>query len=357
MASESWHGPIMSSISPAIDPASTDRSGDRPPTPHQRLKTIADELLTKGVVPPTETVRSLLRWFRAERRGDNILTTIRRTLAEVGLETDPDFEYAAAIDQEISFRVAGTSSGPDATYRIGRLESANRKPLSIARDAILTEATTLMLLNDYSQLPVMTTDREVKGVISWKSIGSHLSMGKTCKLVRECMSQSVEVISSDVSLFSAIDVIVKNDFVLVRANDKSICGIVTASDLSSQFRQLAEPFLLIGEIESHVRRLIHGKFRVQELQKVDDSGDASRSIDGVEDLTFGEYVRLLENENRWSKLNLKGVHRCQFVKGLDRVREIRNNVMHFDPDGLGEDDLKTLRDFTRFLRSLRELSS
>lgn len=318
---------------------------------YQRLRAIADEL-KKGVVPPRETVRSFLLSFGAARRSYKFVTTLRRTLEDLGIETDPDFG-SAYIDQKISFRVAGPSSGPDPTYRIGRLESANRKPLAVAPDAELTEATTRMLMNDFSQLPVMTSDRDVKGVISWKSIGSHLSMGKNCKLVRECMGDAA-VRSIELSLFSAIDIIAENDYVLVQANDKTICGIVTASDLSSQFRQLAEPFLLIGEIENHVRRLIHGKFEVEELRTVKDSTDGSRSINGVEDLTFGEYTHLLENEDRWSKLNIP-VHRSEFVKRLDRVREIRNDVMHFDPDGLSEDDLATLRDFTRFLRNLRDL--
>lgn len=341
----------MSSISPAIGPP-LDRSCDAGPTPRDRLARIADELQT-GVAPPRETVRNFLLWFGAAKRGVKIVTTIRRALEDSGLETNPNFEFAY-IDQEISFSFAGTASGSDdPTYRIGQFESANRKPIAIAPDATLTEATTLMLLHDFSQLPVMTSDREVKGVISWKSIGSHLAMGKSCKLVRECMGKG-EIISIDMSLFSANNVIAENDYVLVKANDKTICGIVTASDLSKQFRQLAEPFLLIGEIENHVRRLIHGKFEVEELRTVKDSTDGSRSINGVEDLTFGEYTHLLQNEGRWSKLNIP-VHRSEFVKRLDRVREIRNDVMHFDPDGLSEDDLATLRDFTRFLRNLRDL--
>jgi hypothetical protein len=46
---------------------------------------------------------------------------------------------------------------------------------------------------------------------------------------------------------------------LVQAPDRTICGIVTAADFSEQFRILAEPFVLIGEIENNIRKLIHGK--------------------------------------------------------------------------------------------------
>lgn len=83
--------------------------------------------------------------------------------------------------------------------------------------------------------------------------------------------------SSEDSLFAVIPAIIEYGYVLIRAIEKSISGIVTASDLSLQFRQLAEPFLLLGEIEQHIRRLIEGKFTKAELEgarnPTDDSGD------------------------------------------------------------------------------------
>lgn len=50
----------------------------------------------------------------------------------------------------------------DPTYRIGKLASATRRPLSVSPDAKLDEVVTHMLTNDFSQLPVMTSRREVK---------------------------------------------------------------------------------------------------------------------------------------------------------------------------------------------------
>ena len=165
--------------------------------------------------------------------------------------------------------------------------------------------------------------------------------------------ESPQIIQIEASLFSAIEIIAEHDYVLVRARDRSIRGIVTASDLSHQFRQLAEPFLLIGEIENHVRRLIHGKFTVDELGEARDDED-DRLVEGISDLTFGEYVRLLQDKDRWKKLKLE-IDRREFIKGLDGIRQIRNDVMHFDPDGLSDSDMKALRDFAGFLRKLWEM--
>lgn len=212
-----------------------------------------------------------------------------------------------------------------------------------------------MLTSDYSQLPVMTTDREVKGVISWRTIGSRLALGCGGDKVSEFMDDA-HVLSVEKSLFDAINVVSDAEYVLVQALDRTICGIVTATDLTSQFRNLAEPFLLIGEIENHVRKLIHGKFSAEQLQGIRAENDPERVVESVADLTFGEYVRLIENEERWVTLSIN-VDRVEFTKRLDHVREIRNDVMHFDPDGLSDDDLSSLCDFATFLRSLRKLGA
>ena len=66
---------------------------------------------------------------------------------------------------------------------------------------------------------------------------------------------------------------------------------------------------------------------------------------------FGEYKRLLEKEGNWEKLRLM-IDRKIFCADLDAIRKIRNDVMHFDPDGVAEDDLKNLCDFAKFLQQL-----
>jgi CBS domain-containing protein len=328
-----------------------------------KLKAIAAQL-KQGVVPPQESVRSFLGWFFAERRGYNVVLSIRQALKKFGIKTSPDFEFQY-IDGLIGFtpddgggaltpNEAGTSA-IDPTYRIGRLDSANRVPVSVKPDATLQQAVTLMMTNDYSQLPVMTTPREVKGMISWKAIGSRLALKRLCPLVRDCMGPA-EVVSIDESLFSAISRVAVHDYVLAQGHDKTICGIVTASDFNDQFLRLAEPFLLVGEVENGVRRILHGKFTAKELEEAKVPGEDERSVGAVSDLTFGEYIRLLESEKGWKKLVL-AIDRVEFTSRLHKIREVRNGVMHFDPDGLEPSDLAELREFARFLKDLRDLGA
>jgi CBS domain-containing protein len=199
--------------------------------------------LERGVMPPTETVRNFLPWFGVARRGGRAVRRIRRQLEEVGLETDPDFEFAF-IDGLIAFVPAGSKearSDQQETFRIGRLESANRKPVSVKPDTPLCEVVTLMLTHDYSQLPIMTTERNVKGVLSWKTIGSRLALNHQCTCARDCMERP-RIVQLEDSLFSAISYISEHDYVLVQAPDRTICGMVTATDSASSSGSWENPF-------------------------------------------------------------------------------------------------------------------
>ena len=194
------------------------------------------------------TTRDFLRWFGAQRRGTYIVSDIRRTLEQNGLITDPDFE-GAYIDGTINIVKQPAANYPvssspsqdasDPTYRIGKLPSANKKPISVTPGSTVSKAVTLMLTNDFSQLPVMSGDRDPKGMVSWSSIGSRIALGQKCENVDDCMD-SHRVISYNTSLFDAIDEIIKNQYVLIEDSQRRISGIVTTSDLSLQ---LGEPFL------------------------------------------------------------------------------------------------------------------
>ena len=225
--------------------------------------------------------------------------------------------------------------------------------MSVKPDDSLSKATTKMQMHDYSRLPVMIGDRDVKGIISWRSIGTRLSLGQRCERVRDCMEWAKEI-SFDTPLSNAIKDIVEHGYVLVRGEHNAITGIVTAGDISSQFMQLSGPFLLTGEIEGYLRQLIHGKFNVEQMQQA--SPDGQEAINGIADLTFGGYHRLLANKANWKLLNIN-IDRKEFIEYLDSTRKIRNNIMHFSPDGLSPEDIKKLQDFAQFLANLAHIGA
>lgn len=346
----------------------------------EELREVAERV--KNGARPRATVRTVLRWFGAERRGLRKVRDVRRALKRLKLTTTPEFE-GAYIDSQVTFvSSAATRNGKqaqmtngteqsatviesvpagsvapiipvDPTYRVGRLESANKVIIHVKPNDTVRRAATLMLNHNFSQLPVMTNERDVKGIVNWRTIGKRFVLGSPCDTVEEAMEPHQEI-SSDASLFSAIDVIVRHDCVLVRDSSRKICGIVTTHDLGAQFGSLSEPFLLLGEIENHIRSILTPLSKAELTAGVDPAHN-KREIEDVADLTFGEYLRLLTEAKVWSKLGLK-IDQKTFTHQLEEVRKIRNDVMHFDPEGIGSEDMKALRSTVAFLRQLQSLT-
>jgi CBS domain-containing protein len=374
------------------------------------------ERLKEGRWVKRITVRQLLRMFKAERRGLTKVQDIRTTLDSLGLETDPDFE-SAWIDSLIRLRLkssqsvvsealieteaeelddgAGEEQAPldedtegstggvtaaqesvkvpitasaegvvetalsekapaDPTFRIGNFPAANKKLVTVGQDDSLNKAVTRMLQCDFSQLPIMQGEREVKGVVSWRSIGARYALGVSCEKVRDAR-EDAQVIDANGTLFDAIPTIVKHGYVLVRdQKDKRITGIVTASDLSLQFQQLAEPFILLREIELHIRRLLKDKVSPIDLESLVTPDMPNKKLESIADLSFGEYIRLFQHPNFWARLSLKIDKTC-LTDQLEEVRKIRNDVMHFDPDPMTSKQLDMLKDAAKFMQQLFEL--
>lgn len=328
------------------------------------------------------SVRELIGWFDALRRGTNVNWAVRRELEQAGLITVPDFEGShidgrvqlalpnpqqepqvdAEPGQDVADQPAGKAmqavaefvggAGVEPAYRVSRLLDPRLQLVSIGPDATLEEAATLMVRHDYSQLPVMTNERDVRGVVSWASIGPAMTLSRPePRFVRECMRPQVEVKTTD-SIFQVINRIIESSYVLVRDERRVVVGILTTTDLSQQFQDLAEPFLLIGEIENHIRALIDGRFTQQELEAVRDENDPKRAVKSVADLTLGEHIRLIQNRDNWARLELRA-DRGVFVKELDVVRQLRNDVMHFDSDRITDVERDSLRNFVQFLHQLK----
>lgn len=358
------------------------------------------------------TVRELLRMFKAERRGLNKVHDIRGALDSLGLVTDPDFE-SQWIDGKVRIRLKGgdalattppaagaveieedeldetasveeqdendspqlgsentaqpsivvasegvvetvLSEPADPTFRIGNLPAANKALTTVGQDDPLNKAVTMMLQFDYSQLPIMHGEREVKGMISWKSIGSRYAIGGECCKVQHCR-EDAQVVDGNGTLFDAIPTLVKHGYVLVRnPQDRKITGIVTASDLSLQFQQLAEPFLLLREIELHIRQLLQGKVLPEDFDWLGSADTTAPKPNSISDLSFGGYIRLVQRPQVWQRLALN-INQASLVKQLEDVRQIRNDVMHFDPDPMTPKQLDVLKNAAKFMQQLYEL--
>lgn len=299
--------------------------------------------------------RELLDEFGCSKRTKGNLARIDQFLEENKLETIPDYT-SNWIDGEITLKhkkKAKSKKENDPIQRIKLLPAANKEPLSVTRDAKLSEAITLMMLNNYSQLPVMNSPRNVVGVITWESIGYAITNGSKSEHARDYLDTEPVVLDYETPILDAVTKIIDNEFALVKKSDNTICGIVTIADISLQFLTVTAPFLLLEQIENHIRQILDGKFLVDELREICKLTSTDCDIEFIDDLHFGDYIRIVENPDNWERLSLS-IDRTHFIKHLDKVRLIRNDIMHFDPEGITAEQREDLVKMSNFLMEIRK---
>lgn len=323
---------------------------------NQKIEAIKQDKTKTFPVTPWE----LVNHYGHQRRSWYIAQDIMNKLAEQELELSEDL-YQAYFYAEIILKhkeVATTKIETDPVRKVDSLAAANHKPLSIDISSSLEQAITLMQQNDYSQLPVLRggDEKDLCGYISWKTIGLALWHGKKGETIENYMSPFITSIPRKTSLLDAIRLIATHEFIIVLKDDGTFSGIVTATDIATEFFSItqAEAFLLLEQIELQIR-IMMGKAGIL-LEDVRKECDRAKfKINSLDDLTFGQYEHVLENPKLWAKLKIKNRHE-DFINFMEDIRLIRNEIMHFEPDGIGEDKMQKLRNMARYLSEIASVT-
>ena len=203
----------------------------------------------------------------------------------------------------------------------------------------LSKAKTLMLLNDFSQLPVLDDGDKVIGAISWKSIGKKESLGVSSNIVKDYTDAVISIRSND-DFLKYIKLIAKNEFIFVQSNHNQLVGIITTYDMTINFREFIVPFLKLGIIEDCLRKVID-KYKL-ETSKNKKSGE----------LVFNEYIKLFENDNNWTKINFNGFNKEVFIQKLHEIRLIRNKIAHYKPEGISSQESFAINSFAEIIEKV-----
>lgn len=245
---------------------------------------------------------------------------------------------APAADEDEDAPVVGLT--------VGNLPSALGGVVSVSPSGTFDEAITQMVMNDYSQLPVMSGTRVLRGAVTWKSIARARHANHNPPFSRAIIK--ARDVGYDQDLIDILPVLAESDFVLVRDQTNAIAGIVTASDVAAAYGAMATPFFLIGEFDQRLRQILASSFELPRVAGLCDP-DGERGIQTFDDLSIGDYQRVLQNKDAWDVLGWS-LDRKIFNKRLDELREIRNDLMHFNPDPLPDDAVQKIRHMINVLR-------
>ncbi len=354
------------------------------------LQEIAESLKV-GKPARSMSVRTFLGLFGQSRRGFKVVSRIRKELKKHNLATEPDFENEN-IDNRIRIFLQDAKPTPEGS-RVPQASSekeatpghSDRQPASVEgenssaepREAVVTirqgipaagkapatvrpeepvlKALSRLMSEKLELLVVQRGERaRVEGIFNYASYTHAHLAGKTPKVVGDCISQEFIEVNEEKPLIEAVREITKHGTVFVRSRQNLLCGVVTARDVAPVFIELAEPFLLLGQIENHLRGLMErGKLTKVDYKTFVEETDINRlsRTEGPDDLTLGELIRGFERDEIWKKTGLQ-FDKALFTKRLHEVRLIRNRVMHFSPDGLPPEDVTLLKEARELLGKL-----
>ncbi|MGW7515877.1 CBS domain-containing protein [Streptomyces sp. NPDC054796] len=316
--------------------------------------------------PLTISVRDLLKVWDEQRREAAVISRVQEALTEQGLATVPHFTEGS-LDSMVSLvpvasvvedeqkaspeeSVVEPVESDEIAYLVSNVESANAVPESVRAGDDLRTAVTLMTLKGYSQLPVLDGDGRLLGAVSWESISrAHLvdagaGLSAATVPVREANRSD--------DLLDWIVEIQQTGYVFVRDDAHKVCGIVTAADLTGEFETRVRPFVLVEEIEQHLRRALDARIPLEDIRKRARMGSR---VGSAADLSMGDYKHVLRDEKNWGALGWN-IDKELFLVALDQCRVFRNQLMHFSPDPVTEQQLRPLRGLLDLLRSLRQPS-
>ena len=310
------------------------------------------EQIKKDKKPQIITPRELLNSLGCYKRTAGNCLYVDNFLEENQLEVSPNYTDTW-IDGEIEIRhkkIAETKIPKDPIKRVRVLEAANRLPKYVDNNDSLKKAITLMQMNKYSQLPVTNNgERAIIGYISWETISEAWANGIKSDKVKDYVKDEIQKIKPDMPLLDAIKIIYEYDFAVVVGKDKSLQGIITTADISSEFLSNTKPFLLLEEIEKSIRVLLNGTFLLDDIKKI--CVNTEKDITSIDDLSFGDYKRIIENPDLWDKLNINADKKL-LTERLDEIRIIRNEIMHFAPDSIDKKSIVVLNDTSKYLANL-----
>ncbi|SDZ44785.1 hypothetical protein SAMN05421684_5146 [Asanoa ishikariensis] len=319
--------------------------------------------------PTSVTVRELITLWDLTDRDRAASAQVEADLANHNLTTAPDFravgldstvrllqlperrvEEISAAPDEAETKVAGAidEESVDIGLTLGNLLSEDLRLAWVPPTASFEEVITMLQINDYSQVAVLANQYTLHGAISWKSIAEakHLNADAT---ISDAVHPA-QVFDYDRRLLDVLATLQENEFIFVRDFDRKISGIVTAADVVRKYDDTAIPFFLIGEVDQELRQLIVNTFDEDTVRGACNS--AGIGFKSLETMTVGQYQAVLASPDCWQQLGWP-LHRAQFVKRLDEIRQVRNNVMHFNPDPPKPIDVAKLRNFLRLIRRYR----
>jgi CBS domain-containing protein len=224
-------------------------------------------------------------------------------------------------------------------FPIKQLLEDKKPPICVSKDTLVRDALTLMVENEYSQLPIVDSHGRLTGIITEQSIiKTYFFSGGEIPLLEfpvvDCQATAVRL-DPESDIFEALDRLEKVYAVVIVEEDKPI-GILTDYDSTQFFRDLTEGLILVEDIEVSIRQIIDAVFENEnDLNQAlinqfgSHSNDPNIPRKTLDEISFGNSMFFITNDRNWDKFEPVFGNKELFKQLMDQVRNIRNQLAHF----------------------------
>lgn len=234
-------------------------------------------------------------------------------------------------------------------FPVKELIEGREEPLCVSTDKTVGDALTLMVVHDYSQLPIVDGDGNLCGIITEATINrTYYHAGGNVSLlelpVTHCQTRPT-TIARDNDVFEALDLL-KNEYAIVVVEADKPVGILTDYDTAHFFRDISEGLILVEDIEVTLRQYIETAFPTDQEKRQAIKSALGRRQD-YERLGFFQHMQMITADANWARFKSVFESKELFSSLMDQVRQIRNQLAHFRgrPDPVQHDALLRARDW------------
>lgn len=247
-------------------------------------------------------------------------------------------------------------------HQVNNVLPENQKLACLDFSTPVSEAFEIMKRRKFSQIPILAGNQTM-GLFSYRSFAQKIDEynGECIDLEKLRVGDFIEEthfldVLDDWTKF--LDELEEKDVFLV-GNRSNIDGLISSIDVIMYLYQITSPFILIGEIERAVRRIIDvciSKEKIPELAKrtLNQLHKPDEIPLSLKEMTFNDYIQIIGYGESWhffeSTFGSNRLHRNRTRTKLEEVRELRNDVFHFRRE-LDPDDIQKLRDYRHWIKN------
>lgn len=310
-------------------------------------------------------VRELLQYWGHQQRSSEAVAEIKRDLLESGLTTSPPFTEAElhrkvrlvaipeALDgpePETAEPTAGTEDVSRPRQVVMLVGHRTRPTVPIKVNATIEEAWFRMTEKRYSQLAVVDDDGKYLGAVTTDRFVDALigSTGPGSVTLRAVIDDQIPAVHRTDHLLDRLTYVSQYGFLFVYDDDRhTIDGILSSADLAEEFGAFVQPFMILEEIENHLRTVVDAVFTLDEIKTA--ASLKNDYVHSAANMMMGDYVKMLKKEEYWRRVGWR-FPQALFLEKMGDVKKVRNAVMHFSPDPLTREQIEAITGFCNILR-------